>query len=188
MTTVDPRAKDAPNTVTKQGKFSFGGHRNTTNAAESLILAGEENNLSANTSIVGASKKIVGNQGEGNTVLSSSDITFAGDNHIINSSAHTQVNGTGNIVFSSEDVTINTIGSMAVGKKISITHPGSFIFNGTDRDIASNKEYTTKIMADKGMIINTNSQKAVGVDLTINGGLKVAHRKKTTPQDREDSA
>ena len=78
MTTVDPRAKDAPNTVTKQGKFSFGGHGNITNAAESLILAGEENNLSANTSIVGASKKIVGNQGEGNTVLSSSDITFTG--------------------------------------------------------------------------------------------------------------
>ena len=175
MTTVDPRAKDAPNTVTEQGKFSFGGHGNITNAAESLILAGEENNLSANTSIVGASKKIVGNQGEGNTVLSSSDITFAGDNHIINSSAHTQVNGTGNIVFSSEDVAINTIGSMAVGKKIRITHPGSFIFNGTDRDVASNKAYTTKIMADKGMIINTNSQKADGVDLTINGGLKVAH-------------
>lgn len=175
LTTVDPRAKDAPNTVTKQGKFSFGGHGNITNAAESLILAGEKNNLSANTSIVGASKKIVGNQGEGNTVLSSSDITFTGDNHIINSSAHTQVNGTGNIVFSSEDVAINTIGSMAVGKKIRITHPGSFIFNGTDRDVASNKEYTTKIMADKGMIINTNSQKADGVDLTINGGLKVSH-------------
>ena len=174
LTTVDP-ATNAPNIVTKQGKFSFGGHGNTTNAAESLILAGEENNLSANTSIVGASKKIVGNQGEGNTVLSSSDITFAGDNHIINSSAHTQVNGTGNIVFSSEDVAINTIGSMAVGKKISITHPGSFIFNGTDTEVASNKEYTTKIMADKGMIINTNSQKAVGVDLTINGGLKVSH-------------
>jgi len=175
LTTVDPRAKDAPNTVTKQGKFSFGGHGNTTNAAESLILAGEENNLSANTSIVGASKKIVGNQGEGNTVLSSSDITFAGDNHIINSSAGTQVNGTGNIVFSSEDVAINTIGSMAVGKKIRITHPGSFIFNGTDTEVASNKAYTTKIMADKGMIINTNSQKAAGVDLTINGGLKVSH-------------
>lgn len=175
LTTVDPRAKDAPNTVTKQGKFSFGGHGNITNAAESLILAGEENNLSANTSIVGASKKIVGNQGEGNTVLSSSDITFAGDNHIISSSAGTQVNGTGNIVFSSEDVAINTIGSMAVGKKIRITHPGSFIFNGTDRDVASNKAYTTKIMADKGMIINTNSQKADGVDLTINGGLKVSH-------------
>ena len=187
LTTVDP-ATNAPNTVTKQGKFSFGGHGNITNAAESLILAGEENNLSANTSIVGASKKIVGNQGEGNTVLSSSDITFTGDNHIISSSAGTQVNGTGNIVFSSEDVAINTIGSMAVGKKISITHPGSFIFNGTDTEVASNKEYTTKIMADKGMIINTNSQKAVGVDLTINGGLKVAHRKKTTPQDREDSA
>ena len=30
-------------------------------------------------------------------------------------------------------------------------------------------------MADKGMIINTNSQKAAGVDLTINGGLKVSH-------------
>ena len=174
LTTVDP-ATNAPNTVTKQGKFSFGGHGNITNAAESLILAGEENNLSANTSIVGASKKIVGNQGEGNTVLSSSDITFAGDNHIINSSAHTQVNGTGNIVFSSEDVAINTIGSMAVGKKIRINHPGSFIFNGTDTEVASNKEYTTKIMADKGMIINTNSQKAGGVDLTINGGLKVAH-------------
>ena len=175
LTTVDPRAKDAPNTVTKQGKFSFGGHRNTTNAAESLILAGEENSLSANTSIVGASKKIVGNPGEGNTVLSSSDITFAGDNHIISSSAGTQVNGTGNIVFSSEDVAINTIGSMAVGKKIRINHPGSFIFNGTDTEVASNKEYTTKIMADKGMIINTNSQKAAGVDLTINGGLKVSH-------------
>lgn len=175
LTTVDPRAKDAPNTVTKQGKFSFGGHGNITNAAESLILAGEGNNLSANTSIVGASKKIIGNQGEGNTVLSSSDITFAGDNHIINSSAHTQVNWTGNIVFSSEDVAINTIGSMAVGKKIRINHPGSFIFNGTDTEVASNKEYTTKIMADKGMIINTNSQKADGVDLTINGGLKVAH-------------
>lgn len=174
LTTVDP-ATNAPNTVTKQGKFSFGGHGNITNAAESLILAGEENNLSANTSIVGASKKIVGNQGEGNTVLSSSDITFAGDNHIINSSAHTQVNWTGNIVFSSEDVAINTIGSMAVGKKIRINHPGSFIFNGTDTEVASNKEYTTKIMADKGMIINTNSQKADGVDLTINGGLKVAH-------------
>lgn len=175
LTTVDPRANDAPNTVTKQGKFSFGGHGNITNAAESLILAGEENNLSANTSIVGASKKIIGNQGEGNTVLSSSDITFAGDNHIINSSAHTQVNWTGNIVFSSEDVAINTIGSMAVGKKIRINHPGSFIFNGTDTEVASNKAYTTKIMADKGMIINTNSQKAAGVDLTINGGLKVAH-------------
>ena len=175
MTTVDPRANDTPNTVTKQGKFSFGGHRNTTNAAESLILAGEENSLSANTSIVGASKKIVGNQGEGNTVLSSSDITFTGDNHIISSSAGTQVNGTGNIVFSSEDVAINTIGSMAVGKKIRITHPGSFIFNGTDTEVASNKAYTTKIMADKGMIINTNSQKADGVDLTINGGLKVSH-------------
>lgn len=174
LTTVDP-ATNAPNTVTKQGKFSFGGHGNITNAAESLILAGEENNLSANTSIVGASKKIVGNQGEGNTVLSSSDITFAGDNHIISSSAGTQVNGTGNIVFSSEDVAINTIGSMAVGKKIRINHPGSFIFNGTDTEVASNKEYTTKIMADKGMIINTNSQKADGVDLTINGGLKVAH-------------
>ena len=174
LTTVDP-ATNAPNTVTKQGKFSFGGHGNITNAAESLILAGEENNLSANTSIVGASKKIIGNQGEGNTVLSSSDITFAGDNHIINSSAHTQVNWTGNIVFSSEDVAINTIGSMAVGKKIRINHPGSFIFNGTDTEVASNKAYTTKIMADKGMIINTNSQKADGVDLTINGGLKVAH-------------
>lgn len=174
LTTVDP-ATNAPNTVTKQGKFSFGGHGNITNAAESLILAGEENNLSANTSIVGASKKIVGNQGEGNTVLSSSDITFAGDNHIVSSSAHTQVNGTGNIVFSSENVAINTIGSMAVGKKIRINHPGSFIFNGTDTEVASNKEYTTKIMADKGMIINTNSQKADGVDLTINGGLKVSH-------------
>lgn len=174
MTTVDP-STNAPNTVTKQGKFSFGGHGNITNAAESLILAGEENNLSANTSIVGASKNIVGNQGEGNTVLSSSEITFAGDNHIINSSARAQVNGSGNIVFSSENVAINTSGSMAVGKKIRITHPGSFIFNGTDRDVASTTGYSTKIMADKGMIINTNSQKAVGVDLTINGGLKVAH-------------
>ena len=64
---------------------------------------------------------------------------------------------------------------MAVGKKIRITHPGSFIFNGTNTEVASNKAYTTKIMAEKGMIINTNSQKAVGVDLTINGGLKVSH-------------
>lgn len=175
LTTVDPRAKDAPNTVTKQGKFSFGGQWNTTEASESLILAGRGNHLKANTSIVGASKEVVGQQGEGNSVLASSDITFAGDNHIINSSADTQVNGTGNIVFSSEDVAINTIGSMAVGKKIRINHPGSFIFNGTDTEVASNKEYTTKIMADKGMIINTNSQKAAGVDLTINGGLKVSH-------------
>ena len=140
-----------------------------------MILAGRGNHLKANTSIVGASREVVGQQGEGNSVLASSKIVFTGNNNIINSSDYAKVNGTGNLVFSSYDVVINASGSMAVGKKVRINHPGSFIFNGTNTEVASNKAYTTKIIADKGMLVNTNSQKADGVDLTINGGLKVAH-------------
>ena len=140
-----------------------------------MILAGKGNHLKANTSIIGASREVVGQQGEGNSVLASSKVTFTGNNNIISSSDHTKVNGTGNIVISSYEVAINASGSMAVGKKVTINHEGSFIFNGTNTEVASNKAYTTKIIADKGMLVNTNNQKANGVDLTINGGLKVAH-------------
>lgn len=175
LVTTQGESKVTPNKILGEGTLSFGGQWNTTEASESLILAGRGNHLKANTSIVGASKEVVGQQGEGNSVLASSKVTFTGNNNIISSSDHTKVNGTGNIVISSYEVAINTSGAMAIGKKVRINHEGSFIFNGTDTEVASNKAYTTKIIADKGMLINTNSQKANGVDLTINGGLKVAH-------------
>lgn len=175
LVTTQGESKMTPNKILGEGTLSFGGQWNTTEASESLILAGRGNHLKANTSIVGASREVVGQQGEGNSVLASSKIVFTGNNNIINSSDYAKVNGTGNLVFSSYDVVINASGSMAVGKKVRINHPGSFIFNGTNTEVASNKAYTTKIIADKGMLVNTNSQKANGVDLTINGGLKVAH-------------
>ena len=175
LVTTQGESKVTPNKILGEGTLSFGGQWNTTEASESLILAGRGNHLKANTSIVGASREVVGQQGEGNSVLASSKIVFTGNNNIINSSDYAKVNGTGNLVFSSYDVVINASGSMAVGKKVRINHPGSFIFNGTNTEVASNKAYTTKIIADKGMLVNTNSQKANGVDLTINGGLKVAH-------------
>lgn len=166
-------AKGTTNTVKGQWTLSIWGQENSITESESFILWGKSNTLNAKTSIIGASNSIKGEEGEGDTVLGSSDVTFTWSNNIVQSANGTNIKGSGNIVLSTNQVNITTNNTMAIGNKAIVSGQGSFVFNGTTESLKSTQEFTTLISGNNGMIINTNKRNTPNVGLTVNWGIKV---------------
>lgn len=166
-------AKGTTNTVKGQWTLSIWGQENSITESESFILWGKSNTLNAKTSIIGASNSIKGEEGEGDTVLGSSDVTFTWSNNIVQSANGTNIKGSGNIVLSTNQVNITTNNTMAIGNKAIVSGQGSFVFNGTTESLNSTQEFTTLISGNNGMIINTNKRNTPNVGLTVNWGIKV---------------
>lgn len=166
-------AKGTTNRVEGQWTLSIWGQSNSISESESFILWGKNNTLNAKTSIIGASNSIKGEEGEGDTVLGSSDVTFTWSNNIVQSANGTNIKGSGNIVLSTNQVNITTNNTMAIGNKAIVSGQGSFVFNGTTESLKSTQEFTTLISGNNGMIINTNKRNTPNVGLTVNWGIKV---------------
>lgn len=166
-------AKGTTNRVEGQWTLSIWGQENSITESESFILWGKNNTLNAKTSIIGASNSIKGEEGEGDTVLGSSDVTFTWSNNIVQSANGTNIKGSGNIVLSTNQVNITTNNTMAIGNKAIVSGQGSFVFNGTTESLDSTQEFTTLISGNNGMIINTNKRNTPNVGLTVNWGIKV---------------
>ena len=166
-------AKGTTNTVKGQWTLSIWGQSNSISESESFILWGTKNALGAKTSIIGASNSIKGEEGEGDTVLGSSDVTFTWSNNIVQSANGTNIKGSGNIVLSTNQVNITTNNTMVIGNKAIVSGQGSFVFNGTTESLNSTQEFTTLISGNNGMIINTNKRNTPNVGLTVNWGIKV---------------
>lgn len=166
-------AKGTTNTVKGQWTLSIWGQSNSISESESFILWGKSNTLNAKTSIIGASNNIKGEEGEGDTVLGSSDVTFTWSNNIVQSANGTNIKGSGNIVLSTNQVNITTNNTMAIGNKAIVSGQGSFVFNGTTESLKATQEFTTLISGNNGMIINTNKRNTPNVGLTVNWGIKV---------------
>lgn len=166
-------AKGTTNRVEGQWTLSIWGQENSITESESFILWGKSNTLNAKTSIIGASNSIKGEEGEGDTVLGSSDVTFTWSNNIVQSANGTNIKGSGNIVLSTNQVNITTNNTMAIGNKAIVSGQGSFVFNGTTESLKSTQEFTTLISGNNGMIINTNKRNTPNVGLTVNWGIKV---------------
>ena len=169
--------KGTTNRVEGQWTLSIWGQENSITESESFILWGKNNTLNAKTSIIGASNNIKGEEGEGDAVLGSSDVTFTWSNNIVQSANGTNIKGSGNIVLSTNQVNITTNNTMAIGNKAIVSGQGSFVFNGTTESLKSTQEFTTLISGNNGMIINTNKRNTPNVGLTVNWGIKVGHRK-----------
>ena len=165
--------KGTTNRVEGQWTLSIWGQENSITESESFILWGKNNTLNAKTSIIGASNSIKGEEGEGDTVLGSSDVTFTWSNNIVQSANGTNIKGSGNIVLSTNQVNITTNNTMAIGNKAIVSGQGSFVFNGTTESLKSTQEFTTLISGNNGMIINTNKRNTPNVGLTVNWGIKV---------------
>ena len=170
-------AKGTTNRVEGQWTLSIWGQSNSISESESFILWGKNNTLNAKTSIIGASNSIKGEEGEGDTVLGSSDVTFTWSNNIVQSANGTNIKGSGNIVLSTNQVNITTNNTMAIGNKAIVSGQGSFVFNGTTESLKSTQEFTTLISGNNGMIINTNKRNTPNVGLTVNWGIKVGQTK-----------
>ncbi len=170
-------AKGTTNTVKGQWTLSIWGQENSITESESFILWGKNNTLNAKTSIIGASNSIKGEEGEGDTVLGSSDVTFTWSNNIVQSANGTNIKGSGNIVLSTNQVNITTNNTMAIGNKAIVSGQGSFVFNGTTESLDSTQEFTTLISGNNGMIINTNKRNTQNVGVTVNWGIKVGQTK-----------
>lgn len=166
-------AKGTTNRVEGQWTLSIWGQSNSISESESFILWGKNNTLNAKTSIIGASNSIKGEEGAGDTVLGSSDVTFTWSNNIVQSANGTNIKGSGNIVLSTNQVNITTNNTMAIGNKAIVSGQGSFVFNGTTESLKSTQEFTTLISGNNGMIINTNKRNTPNVGLTVNWGIKV---------------
>ena len=166
-------AKGTTNRVEGQWTLSIWGQSNSISESESFILWGKNNTLNAKTSIIGASNSIKGEEGEGDTVLGSSDVTFTWSNNIVQSANGTNIKGSGNIVLSTNQVNITTNNTMVIGNKAIVSGQGSFVFNGTTESLKSTQEFTTLISGNNGMIINTNKRNTPNVGLTVNWGIKV---------------
>ena len=166
-------AKGTTNRVEGQWTLSIWGQENSITESESFILWGKNNTLNAKTSIIGASNNIKGEEGEGDAVLGSSDVTFTWSNNIVQSANGTNIKGSGNIVLSTNQVNITTNNTMAIGNKAIVSGQGSFVFNGTTESLKSTQEFTTLISGNNGMIINTNKRNTPNVGLTVNWGIKV---------------
>lgn len=166
-------AKGTTNRVEGQWTLSIWGQSNSISESESFILWGKNNTLNAKTSIIGASNSIKGEEGEGDTVLGSSDVTFTWSNNIVQSANGTNIKGSGNIVLSTNQVNITTNNTMAIGNKAIVSGQGSFVFNGTTESLKSTQEFTTLISGNNGMIINTNKRNTPNVGVTVNWGIKV---------------
>lgn len=165
--------KGTTNRVEGQWTLSIWGQSNSISESESFILWGKNNTLNAKTSIIGASNNIKGEEGEGDAVLGSSDVTFTWSNNIVQSANGTNIKGSGNIVLSTNQVNITTNNTMAIGNKAIVSGQGSFVFNGTTESLKSTQEFTTLISGNNGMIINTNKRNTPNVGLTVNWGIKV---------------
>ena len=165
--------KGTTNRVEGQWTLSIWGQENSITESESFILWGKNNTLNAKTSIIGASNNIKGEEGEGDAVLGSSDVTFTWSNNIVQSANGTNIKGPGNIVLSTNQVNITTNNTMAIGNKAIVSGQGSFVFNGTTESLKSTQEFTTLISGNNGMIINTNKRNTPNVGLTVNWGIKV---------------
>lgn len=165
--------KGTTNRVEGQWTLSIWGQENSITESESFILWGKNNTLNAKTSIIGASNNIKGEEGEGDAVLGSSDVTFTWSNNIVQSANGTNIKGSGNIVLSTNQVNITTNNTMAIGNKAIVSGQGSFVFNGTTESLKSTEEFTTLISGNNGMIINTNKRNTPNVGLTVNWGIKV---------------
>ncbi len=165
--------KGTTNRVEGQWTLSIWGQENSITESESFILWGKNNTLNAKTSIIGASNNIKGEEGEGDAVLGSSDVTFTWSNNIVQSANGTNIKGSGNIVLSTNQVNITTNNTMAIGNKAIVSGQGSFVFNGTTESLKSTQEFTTLISGNNGMIINTNKRNTPNVGLTVNWGIKV---------------
>lgn len=165
--------KGTTNRVEGQWTLSIWGQENSITESESFILWGKNNTLNAKTSIIGASNSIKGEEGEGDTVLGSSDVTFTWSNNIVQSANGTNIKGSGNIVLSTNQVNITTNNTMAIGNKAIVSGQGSFVFNGTTESLDSTQEFTTLISGNNGMIINTNKRNTQNVGVTVNWGIKV---------------
>jgi hypothetical protein len=169
---------DAINNSITGGFSLLGGKNNTmTNAQESTLIGGQDNNISSLQSfIVGGEYNTITGNSFRSTLLGGRNSTISGQSSTLIGGNESSILGHNSILIGENNSIVGN-NALAAGNRVTVSESGTFAWSDGE-DFSVNQSNLFALQGDKGLVVGTGTPHS-GAKLTLSGALRI--EKQTKP-------